>query len=83
MGRYKEQSLIEQLALLIEENRFKEALSVAKSINNYEYIHSLSIEEAKQLYSLIGELQKRLSAKKEELSSAIEMRNKVKKAYLW
>jgi hypothetical protein len=83
MGRYKEQSLSEKLLLLIEENSFQEALSIAKSMNNYDYIHSLSPEEAKQLYILIEELQKRLSSKKEKISSAIEIKNKVKKAYLW
>jgi hypothetical protein len=83
MGKHKEQSLIEQLVLLIEENRFKEAILVAKSINSYDYIRSLSVEEAKQLYSLTEELQKRLCAKRKELSSAIETKNKIKKAYLW
>ena len=83
MGRNKEQSLGEKLSVLIEENRFQEALSVLKSINNDGYIRSLSPQQAKELYFLFEELQKRLSSKKERISSAIEAREKVKKAYLW
>jgi len=83
MGRDKEPNLSEKLLLLIEENRFEEALATAKLMNSDDYIRSLSPQEAEKLYLFIGELQRRLSLKKEEISSAIEVRNKVKKTYLW
>ncbi|WP_163328962.1 hypothetical protein GFV12_06585 [Desulfurobacterium thermolithotrophum] len=82
MGRNKEQSLIDRLRILIENDDFEKALFELKRFNSEEFLESLSPEEAKDLMSCFEDLSRILSKKEQKLKKIIQNTKNIKNAYL-
>lgn len=79
MGGGKLKGLINSLLLSLHSGKYAELSKALKEVEGL--LGELSQEEARALYRLLGEAQKELKLKGEEIASSISKREKVKGSY--